>query len=339
VTTIVGQAPAKILLCGEHAAVYGMPAVAMAVNRFATTQIRAGKGLSVLFKLCDVQKTYRVTLSTLRSVKQRLYSAYRRFMGGSMGIREVLSSPADLFQFALISFLDSCALELKDGLDIQLHSTIPIGCGMGSSAATTVSFVRGLVQYFSIEKGLDWIESLIGEVEQLQHGRSSGVDAHICLRGGCIRFQKGRKSESLPLPRVPMWLVHTGCPESTTGECVSAVGKVFRHSEIWSEFADVSSRFSHALQHDQTKIAGIVSENHVLLNRIGVVPERVAAFIKDIERGGGAAKTCGAGAILGDAGGIVLVVQDRPPKEVCDRYQYSFFPLEGESIGATAYSH
>ena len=338
-TTIVGRAPAKILLCGEHAAVYGMPAIAMAVNRFATTQIRPGRGLSVLLNLCDIQKTYRVTLSTLRSVKQRLYHAYRRFMGGSMGIREVLASPPDLIQFSLISMLDSCALELKDGLDIRLQSTIPIGCGMGSSAATTVSFVRGLVHYFSIEKGLDWVEALIGEVEQMQHGRSSGVDAHICLHGGCIQFQKERGSVLLPMPRIPMWLVHTGCPESTTGECVYAVEKVFRHSEIWSEFGDISGRFSQALHHDQTNIAKIVSENHALLNRIGVVPERVAAFIADVERFGGAAKICGAGAVHGDAGGIVLVVQNSPPQELCDRYKYSFFPLVGESLGATAYSN
>jgi mevalonate kinase len=335
----VGRSPAKILLCGEHAAVYGMPAIAMAVNRFATTEIRHGKGLSVLLTLCDIKKTCRVTVSTLRSVKQRLYYAYKKFVGGSMGIREVLSSPSDLFQFALISLLDSCALELKSGLDIRLQSTIPIGCGMGSSAATTVSFVRGLVRYFSLEKGLDWVENLIGEVEQMQHGRSSGVDAHICLHGGCIRFQKGNDSVPLPLPRIPMWLVHTGCPESTTGECVVTVGKVFRYSEIWSEFGDISLQFAHALRHDQTKIAAIVSENHALLNRIGVVPERVASFVKDVERGGGAAKICGSGAVHGEAGGIVLVVQNSPPKELCDRYHYNFFPLEGETLGATAYSH
>ena len=54
---------------------------------------------------------------------------------------------------------------------------------------------------------------------------------------------------------------------------------------------------------EQSKLYESIRANHRLLDQIGVVPERVGQFIREIESHGGAAKICGAGSVDGEAAG------------------------------------
>ena len=56
-------------------------------------------------------------------------------------------------------------------------------------------------------------------------------------------------------------------------------------------------------------------------------------FVADIEQWGGSAKVCGAGSVTGDKGGIVLVVSERQPIEVCRKYGYTVSPVRGDPLG------
>ncbi len=328
-------APGKLILSGEHAVVYDKPAIAMAIDRSAQSVILpADAGDEISFELQDLSQSESFTIRALRELKNRLAKNYHLFLEGKMGIRDVLYKPVELFQFAFITILDGLHLKIANGVKIQLHSNIPIGCGMGSSAATVLSVLRGVGHYFRVEFRPEWYHAYSMEAENLQHGHASGVDTYISLHGGCAKFQKG-EAQKLPLPRLPMHLVHTGVPETTTGECVSRVRENFGDSNIWSEFEAVTNAMEKALASNQLDdIQSCIRENNRLLADIGVVPGRVQEFISEVESTGSAAKICGAGAVAGDKGGIVMVCSEQAPKQLCDKYGYNIVSVRGEPLGA-----
>lgn len=327
-------APGKLILSGEHAVLYGCPAVAMAIDRSAQAEITAHDADSVSFSLGNYNYHESFTLRALQDLRTRVSDSYKLFLDGRLGIRDVVRKPVELFQYAFIMVLDGLHLKLEQGLKVQLFSNIPIGCGLGSSAATVLSEVRAVGHFFRVDFRPDWHYRYSLEAENMQHGRASGVDSYMSLHGGCARFQNG-EVQQLPLPGGPLFLVQTGMPATTTGECVVAVAREFEHSKIWEEFTEVTGEFERALvQGDLAAMQSAIRRNHRLLSRIGVVPMRVQAFIAEVERWGASAKICGAGAVAGDGGGMVLVAAPQPPLEICRRYGFEIVAVRGEPLGA-----
>jgi len=332
-------APGKLILSGEHAVVYGAPALAMAVNRHAQTfLLDGGTAQTVRFDLGDLpgSESGSLTLRALRDLRTRVRRNYDAFLAGDLSIREVLGKPAELFEFAFINTLEALHLRLPHGLDIRLHSNIPIGCGMGSSAATVMSVLRAVGHYFRLEFRPDWYYRFSLEAENLQHGHASGLDTFVSLHGGCVRFEKG-EATPMPLPHVPLYVVSTGAPESTTGEAVAAVARATggKGSPAWEEFARVTGRMVAALRdNDAEAFVSAVRDNHRLLRGIGVVPGKVADFLREVEAAGGAGKICGAGAVKGDAAGMVLVAGSRPSEELLAKYGYSLLTVRPDPLGA-----
>ena len=326
-------APGKLILSGEHAVVYGKPAIAMAIDRSAVFELTPQSGNEVAFDLPGGTESNSLTIMAMRDLKRRVEKKYHEFLRGEVGIGYVLSAPADLFRFAFIHTLDGLHRKLDSGVVMKLRSSIPVGCGMGSSAATVLSEIRALGHYLRVDFKPEWYYEYSLEAEKLQHGKPSGVDSYISLHGGCACFCDG-VAQPMSLPRMKMFMVQTGAPRSTTGECVMNVERNFGNSGIWSEFEAVTLAFEEAIRsNDRQKLHWLVRENNRLLNAIGVVPERVQNFIAEVEQWGGAAKVCGAGTVTGDSAGVVLVFADTPPTEICAKHGYTVSPVRGDPLG------
>ncbi len=328
-------APGKLILSGEHAVVYGKPALAMAINRYVTATATPQIPPLISFDLSDLAYHHKLSLSALEHLKNRIKQKYQCFINGEFKIRDVLHKPVELAQFAFSLFFEALNVKLTQGIKIHVQSTIPMGCGMGSSAATILSIVRAIAHHLHIPLSSEMLYRLGLEAENMQHGYSSGLDLRISLLGGCI-YVKGDKIHSRPIPALPMYMVNTGTPESSTGECVAAVANHFKNTKMGEEFANVTNAMDVALQHNQfEEVMQAIRENHQLLIKIGVVPQAVQNFISAVENFGGAAKTCGAGAISGEKAGIVLVVTEDEPAlaTLCERYNYSILPIACEPRG------
>jgi mevalonate kinase len=112
--------------------------------------------------------------------------------------------------------------------------------------------------------------------------------------------------------------------------------RYLRQSEIGNDFAAVTEAMDQGLVENHfINVQKAVAANHALLCRIGVVPPTVQSFIENIVARGGAAKICGAGSIVGEKGGVVLVViQDVTAlAELCARYHYTILPIHAEARG------
>lgn len=325
--------PGKLILSGEHSVVYGKPAVAMAIDRSVVATIEESLGGEVSFDLPDISERESFTLLALQDFKRRALNNYHLFLNGQLSIRDVLYKPVDLFKFGFITVLDGLHRQLDRGMVIKLKSSIPVGSGMGSSAASVLSELRALGHYLRIDFKPDWYYEFSLESEKLQHGHPSGVDSYISLYGGCAAFQNG-EAKSVPLPRMKMYLAETGAPETTTGECVVQVKEQFQNDLIWNDFEAVTNEVEKAVRENNSELMrSLLKENHRLLCRIGVVPQKVQQFVADVEMAGGAAKICGAGSTRGEKGGVVLVLADFMPAALAEKYGYTVSPVRGDPLG------
>ncbi|HSW68767.1 MAG TPA: mevalonate kinase [Gammaproteobacteria bacterium] len=329
------HAPGKLILSGEHAVVYGKPALAMAVNRYATAFVSPQLLPLVSFDLSDLSYEHGLTFTALNCLKGRIKQNYQRFISGDFKIRDVLQKPVELAQFAFSLFLETLNLKLTQGIKIRVQSDIPIGCGMGSSAATVLSIVHAIAHHLQIELSEETFFRLSLEAENMQHGYSSGLDLQVSMHGGCVLVKNGQTFQRC-VPTFPMYLINTGTPKTTTGECVAHAASYFKQSTIGDDFAAVTEAMDTALQaNDYAEIKRVLSLNHELLVKIDVVPLKVQQFISEIKKFSGAAKICGAGAVFGEKGGIVLVLTENYDAlmKLCAEYHYPILPIIGETRG------
>ncbi|MFT5121637.1 MAG: mevalonate kinase [Verrucomicrobiales bacterium] len=319
------RSPGKLILSGEHAVVYGCPAIALALDCYAHARLSMLDTPELTVILGD-RSPVSWGLEHLLAFAAELDERYRSFLAGQTTIEDVLHKPEDLFAYEFGQVLAMRGVP-GTGLQLSLASDIPLGCGMGSSAALILAALRVLSLHTG---GILPDEPELGlRVEHLQHGRSSGLDIVTSARGGMIRMADG-KVESLPAIEQALILALTGCPEVSTGVCVEAVRKGFAHDQVlWQAFTDCTNAVTRTMADGrQEALRDALMENHRLLVRIGVVPERVQAFVAEIEACGGAAKICGAGSVKGDASGVVFVYGiDEEAEAVMGRYGYPLMKM------------
>ncbi len=338
--TIKISTPGKLILSGEHAVVYGYPALAMAINRYVTATVTVTRESfpQILFDLSDLAHRSQLSLHALRLLKDRIKRKYHRFIRGDESIREVLQKPFELAQFALSVFAESFHLTLPHSVKVHVQSDLPIGCGMGSSAATILSVLQATATYLQMPITENALYQLALEVENMQHGHSSGLDLRVALQGGCL-YSHGQEIQMRSIPIMPMYLINTGQPATTTGQCIEKVANHFRSSLLGNEFAMTTNKMDIALQQQSFReMSEAVRHNHQLLTAIGVVPDKVKQFIAHVETIHGAAKICGAGATSGDAAGAVLVLaeDEQAIRSLSSRFDYNIIPLSGEARGVHA---
>ena len=276
-------APGKIILFGEHAVVYGKPAIAIPVAGMRATAWSEPGEKGITINAMDIKKKYK--------------------LGSSDNQFSVLAQ-------SILAISD----ENEPNLTINLTSKLPQGSGMGSSAATSTAVCRALAGHLGVNLAENEISELVFEAEKIVHGTPSGIDNTVVAYEMPVYFVKGEKPETFE-PGKKFFLVigDTGI-EASTKETVSNVRNNWKKEPglmdgYFDEIERITKQGKIAIENGNEKMVGeMMNENHELLNSIGVGHNELEKLI-DIAKDAGAlgAKLTGGGG----GGNMVALAEDK----------------------------
>lgn len=325
------SAPGKTILMGEHAAVYGRPALVAAIGRrlFASLEVGGGSGgePGALLRLPALGVEERVSWSGLAAYaaeRRRIWEEVQASAAPGHFARLRGEDRAHLVKAALGELLLFAGLRPQTGATLEIASELPLGSGFGSSAACATAVLLAAAAALEVELSREQLLHLALEVERRQHGAPSGIDNATVLHGGILWVEKDAqgKLQTTPLalrrqPFLPrLRFFQSGEPAEPTGAVVAAVkARRAEDPEAFERSLDAMEAATRRLRQEleseepgEAKLAELfrVFESH--LEAFGVVPPEVRRVIRLVERQGGAAKISGAGSLAGPGAGSLLVL-------------------------------
>jgi mevalonate kinase len=269
------SAPGKIILFGEHAVVYGRPALAVPVM-----QVRA-----------DVE--------VIDSPRAGIW-----LNAPSVDLHAELNTlPSDHPTAAVIhNFLFLSRVSPFPNLEINISSTIPVASGLGSGAAVTVALARALASHLNFPMSDEEINAFAYEIEKIYHGTPSGIDNTVVTFAEPVYFVKGQ----------PIEILHVGSPftivigdtgvRAPTKESVADVRKLWEADPpkwewIFDQVGAIAQDSRKAIEHgDWTELGELMNQNHVLLQEMTVSSPELDQLISVArETGARGAKMSGGG--------------------------------------------
>ncbi len=252
--------PGKIILFGEHAVVYGQPALAAPVSQVqARVDVTDASRSGVWIDAPDVN---------LSSELSRL-------------------APDHPLAAAIKGVFSALNISRYPNLHIQIESTIPVASGLGSGAAVSVALIRALS--LAVHRPLpdEQVSALAYDVEKIHHGTPSGIDNTVITYAKPVYFVKdlpapqgrGGEGKTIETFRVakPFTIVigDTGLP-APTKEAVADVRKLRqanpeRYERLFAAIGSIARAARQAIETGHPERLGpLMDENHALLQEMTV---------------------------------------------------------------------
>ena len=294
----VVSAPGKVYLFGEHAVVYGEPAVPCAIEKRATVTVEPRDDGHVRVEAQDL---------TLNGFAVEYADSPAG--GPDVDVPKPLIEAATGYVDAAVEQAREAADAPAAGFDIAVDSEIPLGAGLGSSAAVVVAGIDAATR--ALGEPLDRRE-LANRAYQaeydVQDGQASRADTFCSAMGGAVRVE-GDDCSRLETPELPFVVGFDGGAGDTgqlvagvrslrdryafAADTVDAIGDIVREGESLLAGADPDSDPSAELIGELGELMDI---NHGLLSALGVSSRSLDTMVWAArEAGADGAKLTGAG--------------------------------------------
>jgi mevalonate kinase len=289
---IEASAPAKIILFGEHAVVYGQPAIAVPVSSLRVTASvkvnQADTGLRI--HLTDNKKTSPVEIS-------------------AAGVDDVLVHVARLVLGKLAA--------PPPNVTILISSQIPIASGLGSGAAVSTALARALSTAVGKPLPVQILNELVYEAEKFYHGNPSGIDNTTIVYEQPVYFIRGRPMETITI-RSPFTLIIGDTGKSAlTKLSVGDVRQLYESDRpgtqaILDAIGSLVVAARRAIENgDIVTLGSLMTQNHAYLRQLKVSSPELESLVESaVEAGALGAKLSGGGR----GGNMIALV--KTPKHV-----------------------
>lgn len=250
--------------------------------------------------------------------QKKLSLSYRKF-GSELSASYEGSSGSDM-QLLFWSVVEHGQQLLGKSLNnlsghFHLYNDIPIGVGMGASAALSVAMAR----WFNAQNLLsdDSVSSFAQNLENLFHGKSSGLDiAGVAAEAG-IYFQQG-KIEALKQSWQPQWFLSSCGQIGITSHCINQVNDLWKTDPSNAKLIDekmidsvIKARLALETKNANSleTLAQAIQQTADCFKRWGLVSETLQQHMQSLlDLGAIAVKPTGSG-----GGGYVLSLWDKTP--------------------------
>jgi len=270
-----GVAAGKVILLGEHSAVYDKHVVALPLNEAVRATVSdSDNGTTV--DLVEPAGPRRLDLTT----------------SPGTGLAAML----DL----IVSSLNVPRQEFA----IRITVRIPAGMGLGSSAAFAVAIIRALVAHRGLKLDDAAVNRLAFDCEKLAHGTPSGIDNTLATYGKPVLYQRSAEPPTRLLELrepPPIVIASSGRPGITRDQVAGVQARRARQPQrvdaLFEEMDALSLDGARALQAADYAVLGeLMNLAHGYLNAIGVSTPALEAMVATARSAGAVgAKLTGAG--------------------------------------------
>ncbi|MEA2054188.1 MAG: mevalonate kinase [Candidatus Thermoplasmatota archaeon] len=275
----------KVILFNEHFVVYGIPAIASAVEKKTVAEVKRIPSGLILHDERDAVPGYK------EEKKEHQQDSLNRIIR---------------------------AMGVDGSLEIWLRGDLRAASGVGASAASCTAMARAIADEF----GLDYTDGEINDVayegEKGYHGTPSGIDNTAATFGGLVWFQSGKMERLQMVKPVEIVMGNTGVVANTK----KAVAGVRERKEKYKEKYDKIFEAANAMVHkardalvrsDWNMVGKYMDKNHEMLQNIEVSSKELDLLV-DIARNSGA---YGAKMTGGGLGGYMVALT--PGRELQER--------------------
>lgn len=282
-TTTTATAPGKVILFGEHAVVYGQPAIAMPVaQKRAVATVADADCDHIRLLLPDIRRSYQFDFVAPDAPERSPHI---------VAVRAV--------QQAL-------AIEQLPPLTITLRSELPIASGLGSGAATAAALIRAVWLHLGgAPISRERLNELVYRVEQLHHGTPSGIDNTTVAYEQPVFFQRLEdelRIEPFPIGRTLDFVIADSGVSSRTWEVVAGVrdrweADKLHYDRLFARCGEVARAGRAAIEQGaRERLGQLMNKNQQLLDAMGVNSAELQRLIDAARQAGAAgAKLSGAG--------------------------------------------
>jgi mevalonate kinase len=190
--------------------------------------------------------------------------------------------------------------EEPGALSVSFTSELPIGAGLGGSAALAVALVRALDETHALTS--EEVRARAHHLETLSHGNPSGVDDAVASYGCPVRYVRGGEPELLSHAPSPRLWVGLTAQRTSTLKAVDHVRRLAEARPIWfqelldSALALADAAHSALLAADWATLGGQLSESHTLLQALEVSTPALDRLVDSaLDAGAYGAKLTGGG--------------------------------------------